>query len=157
MNGGKTEPWLPLLVHATNCWFMIAIRLYRTRLLVYLGSVCKWIELLLMTYELNCSFPDNADRICSTNSKQVHFSHILSFLLLLMGGRVVEKIKHLKTIIKSRHWKIKIPLVSNLDYSARCGPYCQYSEAEYFGSLSFHYKIEIPKKARPIETAPTWV
>jgi hypothetical protein len=35
-------------------------------------------------------------------SKQIHFSHVLSFPLPLVGGGLQRRLKHLRTIIKSK-------------------------------------------------------
>jgi hypothetical protein len=39
-------------------------------------------------------------------SKQVHFPHILSFPLPLLCSRLKGRLKYLRTIIKTKHWKI---------------------------------------------------
>jgi hypothetical protein len=40
-------------------------------------------------------------------SKRVHFAHILSFPLPLMGVKLKDRLKHLQTIIKRRLKKLK--------------------------------------------------
>jgi hypothetical protein len=61
----SAKPWLFLLGCATPADSCLLPQLYQTRLLVYSWSVCKWMELPLLTHELNCGFPDKADGICS--------------------------------------------------------------------------------------------
>ena len=75
---------------------------YQTRLLVYPWSVCEWIELQLLTCELNC-WQRRCNLLQRTISKQVHFTHIFSFLLPLVGGGLEGRLTYLRTIIKSRH------------------------------------------------------
>ena len=62
LTGAEAEAWLSLLGSADSC---LLSGLYWTRLLVYPWSVCEWIELLPLTCELNCKFPDNTDGSCS--------------------------------------------------------------------------------------------
>jgi hypothetical protein len=54
----KAEAWLSLLGNTTAADSCL---LYQTGLL----GVCEWINLLLLTCELNCQFPDNTDGSCS--------------------------------------------------------------------------------------------
>jgi hypothetical protein len=63
--------------------------------------------MLVLTCELNCRFPDNADGVLlqRTLSKQVHFPCILSFPLPLVGGGRKERLRNLRTIIKYKDLK----------------------------------------------------
>jgi hypothetical protein len=59
-------------------------------------------ELLLLTCELNCQFPNNTDRVVPKNlSKQVYFPSIL-FSLPPVDGGLKGRLKCLRTIIKNR-------------------------------------------------------
>ena len=78
------------------CWFMFAIQTLPNWLLVYPWSVCKWIELPLLT----CAWQHRWDLLQRTISKQVHFPQILSFPLPLVGGGLEGRLKHLKPIFK---------------------------------------------------------
>ena len=74
------------------------------------------MELPLLTHELNQQFPDKTRQELLQGSipKQVYYTHILSFLLVLVGGGLKERLKHLKTIIKIRLRKIKLQQAQHL-------------------------------------------
>jgi hypothetical protein len=95
-----------LAVSARLCCVLLSSH-YWVGLLIYLWSVCKWIELLLLTCELSYWFLDNADGICTKEPflNRSTSPHILSFLLPLVDGGLEGRSKHLRTIIKSRRWK----------------------------------------------------
>ena len=91
-----------LLGSATNADLCLLSRLYRTGLLVYLWNICKWIELSLLTSELNCWFPDNADRICS-EEPFVNRSTTHIFFSTTSGGCWARReVKAFKTLIKNK-------------------------------------------------------
>ena len=76
-----------------------------TGLLVYPWSICEWIELISLTWELNYWFPDNTDGIFSKEPYLNRSTSHVSLLSHYLWFRWVERrLKHLKIIIKSRYW-----------------------------------------------------
>ena len=100
----EAEAWLSLL--GSPILLIHVCYSDSTGLLAYLWSVYEWVKLPLLTCELNCQFPDNTDGICSKEPfLNVPLPHILSFPLSLEGGGLKGRLKHLRTIIKSRNRK----------------------------------------------------
>ena len=96
-----------------HCWVMSAIPTLQNWTLAYLWSVCQWIRLLL-TFELNCWIPENAEGICSKEQFVNRFTYpcIFCFPLPLVGGGLEGRLQRLRTIVERRHWKIKATLNS---------------------------------------------
>jgi hypothetical protein len=74
----SAEAWLSLLGHATAADPGFLFQLCQTGLQLYVWSVYESVELLMLTCELSCQFPDKMRFAPKKISKQVHF--LLSFL-----------------------------------------------------------------------------
>ena len=99
----KTKAWLSLLCSVTTTDSCLLSWLYWTGLLIDPWRVYEWLEMPLLTCELNCRFPDNTDR---SYSKELFL--IRSTFFPTTSGRWRAKrggLKHLRTIIKNRFWK----------------------------------------------------
>jgi hypothetical protein len=88
------EAWLSLLGSAITADSSLLFWLYWTRLLVYPESVLEWIELMVLTCELNCWFPDNTDGSCSKEPFLNRSISPVSFLLYCLCWVVGYKNHH---------------------------------------------------------------
>ena len=136
-----------------HCWFMFAI-----------PTLPNWIFGILMKYlwmdwaaaadlwtKLLISWQRRWDLLQRTLSEQVHFPHSFTSSLSLVGVGPEGRLKHLRTIIKSKLWKIKITDIHN--HSSVRGFFFQFLKLKkfffqifirYFLHLHFKCYLKVP-------------
>jgi hypothetical protein len=107
----EAEAWLALLASATRCWFLFAVPTlpYWTA-----GVSVKCLRVdhaaaaaANLGTELLIFRQHRWKLLQRAISKQVHFPHILSFPLPLVGGGLQGRLKCLRTIIKNKGWGLE--------------------------------------------------